>query len=209
MDAAAEIGRNPVYKHQIQPEYGDEQADAGRDCRTRLTRPNSQARTRTGQYSFSLFSWPHVGLATLPGRSILLLYVMTIHTYLVGSTAVVFIGLCILLICSTKVSTCTAESDIQLHFEWLQVQRTTKFSGADADRAIFIFPFQLTTCRIGNLTRLIHTIAICDDHTYIGSTAVVFIGLCILLIYSTKVSTCTAESDIQLHFEWLQVQRST
>ena len=23
--------RNPVRKHQIQPEYGDEQADAGRD----------------------------------------------------------------------------------------------------------------------------------------------------------------------------------
>ena len=33
MDAAAELGRNPVSKHQIQPEYGDEQADAGRDCR--------------------------------------------------------------------------------------------------------------------------------------------------------------------------------
>ena len=32
MDAAAEPGRNPVLcKHQIQPEYGDEQADAGRD----------------------------------------------------------------------------------------------------------------------------------------------------------------------------------
>ena len=43
----------------------------------------------------------------------------------------------------------------------------------------------------------------------IGESPVVFIGLCILLIYSTKVSTCTAESDIQLHFEWLQVQRST
>ena len=28
---AAELGRNPVSKHQIQPEYGDEQADAGRD----------------------------------------------------------------------------------------------------------------------------------------------------------------------------------
>ena len=41
------------------------------------------------------------------------------------------------------------------------------------------------------------------------NTVVVFIGLYILLIYSTKVSTCTAESDIQLHFEWLQVQRST
>ena len=43
MDAAAEIGRNPVCKYQIQPEHGDEQADAGRDCRTRLARPNSQA----------------------------------------------------------------------------------------------------------------------------------------------------------------------
>ena len=31
MDAAAEFGRNPASKHQIQPEYGDEQADAGRD----------------------------------------------------------------------------------------------------------------------------------------------------------------------------------
>ena len=26
-----ELGRNSVSKHQIQPEYGDEQADAGRD----------------------------------------------------------------------------------------------------------------------------------------------------------------------------------
>ena len=31
MGAAAEIGRNPVSKHQIQPEYGDEQAGAERD----------------------------------------------------------------------------------------------------------------------------------------------------------------------------------
>ena len=49
MDAAAELGRNPVSKQQIQPEYGDEQADAGRDCRTRLARPNFQARTGTGK----------------------------------------------------------------------------------------------------------------------------------------------------------------
>ena len=82
MDAAAELGRNPVSKHQIQPEYGDEQADAGRDCRARLARPNSQARTRTA-------------------------------------------------------------------------------------REIFIFPVQLTTYRTGNLTRLIHTLAICVTmHTY-------------------------------------------
>ena len=56
MDAAAELGRNPVCKHQIQPEYGGEQADAGRDCPIRLARPNSQARTGAGKYSFFLFS---------------------------------------------------------------------------------------------------------------------------------------------------------
>ena len=31
MDAAAKLGRNPVSKHQIQPGYVNEQADAGRD----------------------------------------------------------------------------------------------------------------------------------------------------------------------------------
>ena len=35
--------------YQIQPEYGDDPADAGRDCRTRLARPNSQAQTGTGE----------------------------------------------------------------------------------------------------------------------------------------------------------------
>ena len=39
--------------------------------------------------------------------------------------------------------------------------REIKFSGADGDRETFIFPVQLTTSRIGNLTRLIHTLAIC------------------------------------------------
>ena len=56
MDAAAEIGMNSVSKHQIQSEDGDEQADAGRECKTRLARPNSQARTGTGNFSFPLFS---------------------------------------------------------------------------------------------------------------------------------------------------------
>ena len=79
MDAAAEIGRNPESKHHIQPEYGDEQADAGRDCRTRLEK--------------------------------------------------------------------------------------TRFSGANGDRELFIFPVQLTTIKIGNLTRLVLTLVICDDHT--------------------------------------------
>ena len=56
MDVVAELGRNPVTKHKIQPDHGDEQADAGRDCRTRLARPISQARMAAGKYSFSLFS---------------------------------------------------------------------------------------------------------------------------------------------------------
>ena len=56
MDATAELGRNTVSKHQTQPEYGDEQADAGRDDWTCLARPNSQERTGTGEHTFSLFS---------------------------------------------------------------------------------------------------------------------------------------------------------
>ena len=75
MDAAGELGRNPVSKHKIQSEYGDEQTDAG-----------------TGR---------------------------------------------------------------------LNPSRETKFSGANADREIFIFPVQLTTCRIGSLTRSIQTLAVC------------------------------------------------
>ena len=45
--------------------------------------------------------------------------------------------------------------------------RETNFSGANADREIFIFHVQLTTSRIGDLTRMIHTFAISDDNTYI------------------------------------------
>ena len=60
MDAAAELGRNPISKHQIQPEYsfGDGQADAGRDCRTRLARPNSQARTNADREIFIFPAYP-------------------------------------------------------------------------------------------------------------------------------------------------------
>ena len=40
--------------------------------------------------------------------------------------------------------------------EWLNPSRETKFSGTNRECKIFIFPVQLTTSRIGNLTRLIH-----------------------------------------------------
>ena len=56
MNDAAELGRNPVRKDQIQPEYRGEQANAGRDYQNLLARLNSQARTGTRKYSFSLFS---------------------------------------------------------------------------------------------------------------------------------------------------------
>ena len=59
MDAVAEIGKDLVRKRQIQPKYGDKQADAGRDCQSRFARPYSQARTETRKYSFSLSSSSH------------------------------------------------------------------------------------------------------------------------------------------------------
>ena len=48
-----------------------------------------------------------------------------------------------------------------------------QYPGANGDREIFIFPVQLTTSRIGNLTRLILIIATCDDYAYIHT----FFGL--------------------------------
>ena len=49
----------------------------------------------------------------------------------------------------------------------LNPSREIKLPGMYGDREIFIFPVQLTTSRIGNLTRLIHTLLyIGDDHTY-------------------------------------------
>ena len=77
MNAAAELGRNPAGKHQIQPAYGDEQALR----ETGLSNPS----------------------------------------------------------------------------------RETKLSGANGGKEILIFPVQLTTCRIGNLTSLIRTLSICDN----------------------------------------------
>ena len=56
MDYDAEIGKNPVSNTRFSLSVENEQADAGRDGRTRLARPNSQALMATGKYSFSLFS---------------------------------------------------------------------------------------------------------------------------------------------------------
>ena len=50
------------------------------------------------------------------------------------------------------------------------------FSGTHGDREIFIFPAQLATIRIGNLTRLIHTLLyVMTIHTYIHTYIHTFI----------------------------------
>ena len=55
--------------------------------------------------------------------------------------------------------------------------RETKLSGVKkADREISTCPVQLTTCRIGNLTRLIHTLAICV------TILLSFSGMCFVFI---------------------------
>ena len=50
--------------------------------------------------------------------------------------------------------------------------RETKLSGANGDREMLIFPVQLTTSRIGNLTRLIYVMTI---HTYIHTVVLRFV----------------------------------
>ena len=51
-----------------------------------------------------------------------------------------------------------------------------QFSGANGDRKILIFPVQLTTGRVGNLTRLIHTHAVSymSTHTFIHTLRAVY-----------------------------------
>ena len=56
----SESGREiPRVKHQIRLSVENGQGDAGRDGRTRLARPNSQARTGTYKKAFSAISNDH------------------------------------------------------------------------------------------------------------------------------------------------------
>ena len=65
--------------------------------------------------------------------------------------------------------------------EWPDPSRETKFSGANEDREMFIFPSQLTTSRIVNLTRLIHTLLyVMSIHAYIHTYIHTYIHLSII-----------------------------
>ena len=59
MDAAGESGGIPRVSTRFSLSVENEQADAGRDSRTRLARPNSRARTGTGKKTFSSCSADH------------------------------------------------------------------------------------------------------------------------------------------------------
>ena len=67
-----------------------------------------------------------------------------------------------------------------------QIQPEYKDEQADADREILIFPDQLTTSRIGNLTRLIHTLLYVMDHTYIH-TYLVLIPVLLVVSLTGKI----------------------
>ena len=85
MDAAAELGRNPVSKHQIQLEYGDEQADAGRDAEP-VSRDQILRHARgQGNIHFPCSADHEQDWRPYPVDPYsAMLYVMTIHTYLLG-----------------------------------------------------------------------------------------------------------------------------
>ena len=76
----------------------------------------------------------------------------------------------------------------------LNPSRETKFSGTHGDRGIFIFPVQLTTSRIGNLTRLIHTLLyVMTIHTYIHTYIQIKKHLLKKGLNSHRMSSCSGD----------------
>ena len=65
--------------------------------------------------------------------------------------------------------------------------REAIFSGANADREKSIFPVQLTTCRMGNLTRLIHTLAICVTIHNVGNKPAVILHTTFIAIIVSHI----------------------
>ena len=67
---------------------------------------------------------------------------------------------------------------------------TQNFSGANGDKEKNMFPVQLTTSRVGNLTRLIHTLSaiISDDY---------FKHEC-MYVWSSSIAECGSTGRVRL-----------
>ena len=87
MDAAAELGGNPVSKHQIQPEYSMEMSRLTRDGTAESVSRDQIFRHARGQGNIIFpvqLTTSRVGNLTRLIHT--LLYVMTIHTYQVDAS---------------------------------------------------------------------------------------------------------------------------
>ena len=79
MDAAAELGRNPVSKHQVQPKYGDEQADADRTAEPFFRDQIFRRKRGQGKIHFPRSADPS-RIGNLVRLTLPLLHMMTIRT---------------------------------------------------------------------------------------------------------------------------------
>ena len=88
----------------------------------------------------------------------------------------------------------------------LNPSRETNFSGTYGNREISIFPAQLTTSRIGNLTRLIHTLLyVMTIHTgkqYRPTTSFTYLGGTV-----TETPNLSDEIDRRIRAGWMSFKR--
>ena len=63
--------------------------------------------------------------------------------------------------CAVMCNLINIHTYIHTYIPGTTLSRETKFSGANEEMEIAIFPVQLTTSRTGNLTRLVHTLLLC------------------------------------------------
>ena len=80
MEAAAELGRNPVSKHQIQPEYGDEHRLTRDGTAEPVSRDQILSHVRGQGNIIFPFQLTTSRIGNLTRLIHTLLYVMTIHT---------------------------------------------------------------------------------------------------------------------------------
>ena len=100
--------------------------------------------------------------------------------------------------------------------ERLNPSREIKFSGTHEDRRISISPVQLTTSRIGNLTRLIHSLLYvmtiyiyiredqCEWHRMTRMTGPDYAVMCNLINIHTYIHTCILHTYIHTYIHGIE-----